>query len=502
MKITKLCFSIILLFAAALTAFSEDKVPVYRSGEKIMVLPVPVSTDMDQSVVYTTVHFRFDKSVLDVNYRGNDEVLTSLHAVIDSIGIDNIISVEVVSQSSPEGGYPHNIELSKQRAKAMGEYLGSEYPELKSRLTVNPAGESWQQLKMYVRMDKVLSEKTKQRIYSVIDAEGISVDTRKWRMENRLGEDYYIPHKDKSVYRYLRRTYYPLIRNSAIYIGFKGGSVLYVGPEMETPERVDSLYHPQEPVVEPAVQEEEPAVQEEESVEQEEELAVQEEEPAEQQVQPTMERVHMLAVRTNLVRDLLVLPKFGFAPSADLQFEYYPLNGHYTANAGFTWSNHRHYDAHQFFQVRDLQLELRRYFRGNADYTGPYVGAYGQGTIYGIALTPGKGAVGEGWGAGLDLGWVLPLNRKGNFRMEFNLALGYFGSVYDPFVFGNPVTGDTSDGKYYYDYVGPARDFTRRNYLFTWFGPANVGISLTYDILYRRYKTATKEIKHDEESAE
>ena len=31
--------------------------------------------------------------------------------------------------------------------------------------------------------------------------------------------------------------------------------------------------------------------------------------------------------------------------------------------AVFTFSNHRHWREHKFFQIRDLQFELRRYFR-------------------------------------------------------------------------------------------------------------------------------------------
>lgn len=203
-------------------------------------------------------------------------------------------------------------------------------------------------------------------------------------------------------------------------------------------------------------------------------------------VTPDYSRRHLLAVRTNLIRDFFYMPRFGFAPSLDVQLEYYPLGGHYTANASFTWSNHRHWDDQKFFQIRDAKLELRRYFKGDGSFTGLYAGIYGEGAVYGIGLGPDTGWEGEAWGGGLDLGYVVPINRKGNLRLEFNVSAGYIGSVYDPYVYGNPVTGSTDDGLYYYDYTGSPKNFVRRNHLLTWFGPTDLGVSLTYDILYRK----------------
>ena len=202
-------------------------------------------------------------------------------------------------------------------------------------------------------------------------------------------------------------------------------------------------------------------------------------------------RRHLIAVRTNLLHDFFYMPQFGWAMSPNVQLEYYPLDGHYTYNAAFTWSNHRHWEDQQFFQVRDLQLELRRYFVGEGKFIGPYLGAYLEGNVYGIGLSKTKGWQGEGWGGGLDAGWVVKLNKKGNFRMEFNVSVGYLGSKYDPYVYGNPVSKE-ENGKYYYDYLGSAKLFKKRNHMFTWFGPTNLGISLTYDIIYRKKHSVQK----------
>ena len=132
-----------------------------------------------------------------------------------------------------------------------------------------------------------------------------------------------------------------------------------------------------------------------------------------------------------------------------------------------------------------MQLELRRYFRGGGEFMGPYLGLYGHGTVYGIGFGKKQGWEGEGGGAGLSAGWVWPLNRKGNLRLEVSVSLGFFYTRYDPYVYGNPITG-VEDGLYYYEYYGNTSDFKMRNYQLFWFGPTNAGLHITYDILYRR----------------
>lgn len=216
--------------------------------------------------------------------------------------------------------------------------------------------------------------------------------------------------------------------------------------------------------------------------------------PQEVEEKPQYTRRHLIAVRTNLLHDFFYMPNFGFAPSPNIQLEYYPLDGHWTANAGMTWGTWRKWDSQQFWQVRDFQLEARRYFKGHGEFTGFYLGAFLHGDVYGIGLSQTKGWQGEGGGAGISAGYVLPLNKKGNFRMEFMVGLGVFVSVFDPYVYGNPLTSN-KDGYYYYDYLGSASDFKRRNNLVTWFGPTNVGIQLTYDIIYRKKKQVRQEQK-------
>jgi len=206
-------------------------------------------------------------------------------------------------------------------------------------------------------------------------------------------------------------------------------------------------------------------------------------------LEPTLsyERRHLIAVRTNLIHDFLYVPQFGWAPGANIQLEYYPLRGHYTLNAGFTFISHRRWSQYKFFQVRDLQFEVRRYFKGGGTFIGPYLGAYVHGTVYGIGFSKTKGWEGEGGGGGFSVGYTCRLNRKGNLRLELSASMGFFFTRHDPYIYNHPYVG-YDDGKYYYDYYGNADNFKKRNHQFTWFGPTNAGIHITYDIIYRKRK--------------
>lgn len=216
-------------------------------------------------------------------------------------------------------------------------------------------------------------------------------------------------------------------------------------------------------------------------------------------------RQHMLALRTNLLYDGFYMPRYGWAPTPDVHLEYYPRHGHYTYNAGITISDWEHWKTYEFWQIQNLNLEVRRYLTnvrhapldaGNdrsiiADYyMGPYVGLNLDVNRYGIGLDDNTGWEGEGFGGGINFGYVLPLSKSYRWRLEFSVGLGLYVSQYDPYVYRNPLTGE-DDGLYYYDWTLSADLFRKRNYRLTWFGPTNFGIHLTYDILYRNRNKRT-----------
>lgn len=207
-------------------------------------------------------------------------------------------------------------------------------------------------------------------------------------------------------------------------------------------------------------------------------------------------RRELLSVKTNLLEIGAYVPQYGWCPMPNLAIEYYPLHGHfsYGASLDFPWwiGNNRN---HKYFELRNYQVETRYYLRSGdirqndpADgvaFKGLYLQAYLHAFLYQIGFSATKGWIGEGAGAGVGAGYVLPLGHKSHWRLEFGVQFGAFITKYDPFVYGCPVD-HIDNGLYYYKWTGKAGDFRKRQYNFTWFGPTRIGITLTYDLLYRK----------------
>lgn len=186
----------------------------------------------------------------------------------------------------------------------------------------------------------------------------------------------------------------------------------------------------------------------------------------------------LLTLRTNLVHDLLAVPNFGFVPMGNIRAEFFPRRGHLSLNIGTSYAHYHHKNRHKFFEIRDFQVELRRYFRGQGTFRGPFIGVYGEAVRYDFGLNRRKGWQGEGGSGGITAGHTMRLNRSGSFRLELTLSLRFLATHQDRYVYGNPLTGE-DDGKYYYDYHGRPSLFKRRDDHFSWFGSTNVGIQLS-----------------------
>ncbi len=211
-------------------------------------------------------------------------------------------------------------------------------------------------------------------------------------------------------------------------------------------------------------------------------------------------RRELLSVKTNLLLDAAYMPGYNrWCPIPNIAIEYYPLHGHFTYGASVDFPWWQDYDGHKYFQVRNYQLETRYYFksgdvrergygRGPA-FRGWYVQAYGHMGLYSICFEATLGWVAEGVGCCRGLGYVMPLGRKGNWRLEFGAQFGFFWTKYDPYQYECPVDPTEHDNLYYYKWSNDADLFRERQYRFTWFGPTRVGITLSYDLLYRKRKS-------------
>ena len=208
-------------------------------------------------------------------------------------------------------------------------------------------------------------------------------------------------------------------------------------------------------------------------------------------------RRELLSIKTNLLFDLAYMPGYNrFCPIPNMAIEYYPLHGHFTYGASFDGPWWKNYEAHKYFQLRNYLLHARYYLRSGdvalrqpgkgAAFKGFYLSSYAHAYLYNICFGEKRGWEGEGWGAGLGFGYVLPLDRKEHWRMEFRLQAGYLNTRYDPYQWRCPVDPGTDIDRYYYKWYGDAKDFRKRQHSYTWIGPTRVEVTLSYDIIYRR----------------
>lgn len=322
---------------------------------------------------------------------GNEATLRNFAHKIDSIGISNIDSIVIVSQSSPEGVYEHNLMLSRNRAKTMRKYLLDTHPELSGLLYVHPDGESWGRLREYVKKDTLMKNSTIEKVLSVIDAD-INIGTKKWRMEQ-------LP-----VYKYLLMTYYPRIRNSVFCIvyhrrfapGIAIDTIAAVGPS---------------PIAA----------------------------TIDREIKPVIEEVKYWTPELHLKTNTIA---WGLAIS-NMAVEI-DLARHWSVSLPINYSAWNYFKTTIKFRTFSVEPEIRYWL--SEDNDGFFAGAHFGLIKYNYALdgdyryqdhyrkTPSIGG-------GVSIGYRLPLDKEECWKMEFTLGAGAYTRHYDIFQ-NTPVTKD------------------------------------------------------------
>ncbi len=188
----------------------------------------------------------------------------------------------------------------------------------------------------------------------------------------------------------------------------------------------------------------------------------------------------VLGLSTNLPYDITYIPRYGLTSIPSFSLEFYPAKGKFSFGADVEWPMWKHPEDHRYLQVNNLTLWSRYYFRPREQrFRGAYLLANVNAARYGIGWEA-KGWVGEGLGASLGAGYKLVLGR-GRVFLDMGLALGFFYSGFDPYVFGNDALG-----WYYYDYSGEPDSFSLRNKRLNWLGPTRVYLSVGIDLFNRK----------------
>ena len=434
-----------------------------------------VMNDEDFFDVAGKVVFPVNKSSLNLS----DQFLRELdEKVLPDINRDSLQLVQLIIRgaASPEGPVKLNQKLGSQRAQALFDFIQSRlaFPLSSRYFSLDVDIEDYSTLCLMMRR---ANDPDYGYVRDLTDRyEGQPAQLKQKLQRARGGQ----------LWSRLLKEYFPGLRTARIVLVFRR----YVPVELEEEEPVvpelDPVVHEQSPVV--LV---EPGLPEVDSI-----APVPVGTPAEPEPD-TIPRREFLSLKTNLLFYGVYMPGYNrWCPIPNVAVEYYPKNGHFTFGASFDFPWWQDYDAHKYFQIRNYQLESRYYLRsGDMDsnppgkgpaFRGLYLQGYAHLGLFGICFDADRGWVGEGLGAGVGAGYVMSLSKKGHWRLEFGLQVGFYACKYDPYQYENPVDPNYRDHLYYYKWTQDPSLFKKRQYRYSWFGPTRIGVTLTYDLLYRR----------------
>lgn len=410
----------------------------------------------------------------DIQAQDRKWITTQMIPRLQALGDSGIILGR--ASTSPEGSLAINRRLARERMESMNALLSS-YGIDASRIQYDVVPLDFALMRSLMR----LNHDSK---YPVVD----SLMAKYAPNDLQLKEAMIRQDKGK-LWQYLYHQYFPQLRSVRIMPINKSLVIMEneQHPQTERSEATEMV--PQEELSTDSIKQEDRKEPEEENIPEEK---VPEESPS-----ITFEpRRELLSIKTNLLYDFAYMPGYErFCPIPNVAIEYYPLHGHFTYGASFEGPWWRNYNAHKYFQLRNYQLHTRYYLRSGdirqrdlgkgAAFKGVYFSTYAHAYLYNICFGEKRGWEGEGWGAGLGIGYVLPLDKKEHWRLEFGLQAGFLLTDYDPYQWRCPVDPGTDIDRYYYKWYGDANDFKKRQYRYTWLGPTRLEITLSYDILYR-----------------
>lgn len=355
-------------------------------------------------------------------------------------------SVVVYGYASPDGPFLNNDRLSIQRCNSVAEYISRHAGISMKYIRTSPGGVAWEGLRALVTentntpsrdtviriLDRYIPGACTNRVMSdrcmksLIDID--NGHTYRWMVDNLFTELRFA----LAVYTYTHADPQPApIDDSSC-------------PEKTDETEPDSVaVNPIPENIEPAP---DPAISSADAEDRVDSIR-----STETEVSPmAYEPFHRLAVKTNLLYDVALLP--------NLEVEWL-INKHWSVALEGGVSCWRHVLKDKDYYLAMISPEVKRWIRPRAPWHGFYVGAFAVGGLYDFCeLT--HGYRGEGVAAGLSVGYMWPLSRC--LSLEAAIGGGYLYSRYKEY--------EVLDGHHVY----------QRTKDLNYFGPLKVKLSLVW----------------------
>lgn len=214
---------VVMMLFCLMTAKAQDIVGVrHNSGNH------PSVDTLESITEKFTIYYKCDSILINPTYLGNKENIAHIRNYLQNS--PRIDSITIYAWASPEGGYKHNLWLSRERAKTAKNFLLSHSDSLKlnaDKIKISPLAENWQGLEQLVVENYTRHDRDK--VLKILRADNIGDETRKWRLQ-QLDGGY--------TWKYLIRKYMPELRNATwICVWAEAVPPLQHLPVPELPER-------------------------------------------------------------------------------------------------------------------------------------------------------------------------------------------------------------------------------------------------------------------------
>ena len=416
--------------------------PLLHAGESVV----------DSARIYYRLGYRY----VDTSLRDNGKVLKNLCAKIEkALQEDLLEKVVIYSYTSPDGTHKANLTLAARRMDSLESWLLRNTPLPATMLETNSGGIAWDLLRDAVSKSEMQYKKEVLQILDntpvwVFDSNGKVIGSRKKELMDLKGG---VP------YRYMYEHLFPDLRSSI-------AIMLYIrtsGPQTEeerepAASEKTSPAAPEKDIVTTVPEESVPP-----ATEKSEAVAPDEKTTAAVPEQERYEPLHKLALKTNMLYDVLAVPNIG------VEF-YLGKNWSISGNWMYGWWNSD--NKHRYWRIYGGEIAVRKWLGKKASekpLTGHHLGVYGQlftydfewnGTGY-MGGEPGKTLWNSpNYAAGVEYGYSLPIGRRLN--IDFTVGVGYWGGTY--------YTYTPLDGHYVWE-------STKKRH---WFGPTKAEISLVW----------------------
>jgi hypothetical protein len=189
----------------------------------------------------------------------------------------------------------------------------------------------------------------------------------------------------------------------------------------------------------------------------------------------------LLSLKTNLLLDLFPYSPFGLSLSPNISAELYTHLWSTSIEFEYMFPWNSNHNIHKCFQILNGTAGIRKYLTGRhkEEYTGWFIGIYGNSGYYDLCKDAEHGWQGEHWGFGLTAGYVFRVSK--HFKLEPYIRIGYIHTRYDSYHYGK-----MDNKKYYYDWTGRPSEFYKRRFSTDYIGPTMIGINIKTDLYIKR----------------